>query len=174
MTSTSAQRGPERTHARGKTGASRVQLCCCARCRAARPSTTCGPAPSCLVVFGFSVLLTFYPGWMTIGLAAVLVAAAVWIAHIPRGALPSMPRWLWILLAFGAFTAALAGGDPDIAIGGAEIGLGGLLNFLRITVLSIVLLALGAMVSWTTNVADIAPCGRDIGPAAAGVSHPGR
>jgi energy-coupling factor transport system permease protein len=35
--------------------------------------------------------------------------------------------------------------------------LGGLLKFLRITVVAIVLLALGMMVSWTTNVADIAP-----------------
>jgi energy-coupling factor transport system permease protein len=91
------------------------------------------------------------------------VAAAVWTAHIPRGALPSIPRWLWILLAFGAFTAALSGGDPNIAIGGAEIGFGGLLHFLRITALSVVLLALGGMVSWTTNVADIGPAVATLG-----------
>ena len=35
--------------------------------------------------------------------------------------------------------------------------MGGLLKFLRITALSLVLLAAGAMVSWTTNVADVAP-----------------
>ena len=44
-----------------------------------------------------------------------------------------------------------------------DIGLGGLLNFSRITALSIVLLALGAMVSWTTNVADIAPAVSTLG-----------
>ena len=55
------------------------------------------------------------------------------------------------------FTAALAGGSPVISMGGVEIGLGGALNFLRITALSIVLLGLGAMVSWTTNVAEIGP-----------------
>jgi energy-coupling factor transport system permease protein len=38
-----------------------------------------------------------------------------------------------------------------------SVGLGGLLNFLRVTALSFVLLGLGAMVSWTTNVAEIAP-----------------
>jgi energy-coupling factor transport system permease protein len=110
-----------------------------------------------LVVFGVSVLLTFYPGWITIGLVAALVLAAARIAHIPRGVLPSIPRWLWVVIALGGITAALAGGSPKVSIGGLEIGLGGGLNFLRFTALSIVLLALGAMVSWTTNVAEIGP-----------------
>jgi energy-coupling factor transport system permease protein len=110
-----------------------------------------------LVVFGVSVLLTFYPGWVTIGLVGALVLAAARIAHIPRGALPSMPRWLWIVLALGGVTAALAGGSPVISISGVNIGLGGALNFVRITTLSVVLLGLGAMVSWTTNVAEIGP-----------------
>ena len=54
-----------------------------------------------LVVFGVSVLLTFYPGWVTIGLVAALVLAALRIARIPRGALPSIPRWLWIVARAG-------------------------------------------------------------------------
>lgn len=116
-----------------------------------------------LVVFGISVLLTFYPGWVPIGLVAALVLAAARIAHIPRGALPSVPHWLWILIAIGGITAALAGGSPLIDLGGASLGLGGLLNFLRITALSIVLLGLGAMVSWTTNVAEIAPAVATLG-----------
>src|SRR6202007_2526134 len=65
-----------------------------------------------LVVFGISVVLTFYPGWVTIGMVAALVVAAARIAHIPRGALPSMPRWLWIVVALGGVTAALSGGSP--------------------------------------------------------------
>ena len=110
-----------------------------------------------VVALGISVLLTFYPGWVTIGLVAALLFAAARFAHIPRGVLPSMPRWLWIVLAVGGITAALAGGSPKLSIGGFEIGLGGSLYFLRITALSIVLLGVGAMVSWTTNVAEIAP-----------------
>jgi energy-coupling factor transport system permease protein len=116
-----------------------------------------------LVVFGISVLLTFYPGWVPIGLVAALVLTAARIAHIPRGALPSVPRWLWILLAIGGITAALAGGSPVIDFSGVSLGLGGLLNFLRITALSIVLLGLGALVSWTTNVAEIAPAVATLG-----------
>ncbi|MBY0443474.1 MAG: energy-coupling factor transporter transmembrane protein EcfT [Mycobacteriaceae bacterium] len=110
-----------------------------------------------LSVFGFSVLLTFYPGWVPIGLVAVLVVVTARLAHIPRTALPSIPRWLWIMLAAGGATAALAGGSPVIQVGNVALGLGGALNFLRVTALSIVLLGLGAMVSWTTNVAEIAP-----------------
>jgi energy-coupling factor transport system permease protein len=116
-----------------------------------------------IAVFGISVLLTFYPGWAPIGFVAVLVLTAAWIAHIPRGALPSVPRWLWILMVIGGATATFAGGSPVIALGSVHVGLGGLLNFVRVTALSIVLLGLGAMVSWTTNVADVAPAVATLG-----------
>lgn len=116
-----------------------------------------------IVVFGISILLTFYPGWITIGLVAALVLTAARIAHIPRGALPSVPHWLVILMAIGAITAAFSGGSPLVDLAGVSLGFGGLLNFLRITALSIVLLGLGAMVSWTTNVAEIAPAVATLG-----------
>jgi energy-coupling factor transport system permease protein len=116
-----------------------------------------------LAVCAISILLTFYPGWITIGLVAALVLTTARIAHIPRGALPSVPHWLWIMLVLGGFTAAFAGGSPVIELAGAQVGFGGLLNFLRITTLSIVLLGLGAMVSWTTNVAEIAPAVATLG-----------
>ena len=45
-----------------------------------------------LAVGGISILLTFSPGWITIGLLAALLLTAARIAHIPRGALPSVPR----------------------------------------------------------------------------------
>ena len=63
----------------------------------------------------------------------------------------------------GAEDAAFAGGSPVVELAGLPIGFGGLLNFLRITTLSIVLLGLGAMVSWTTNVAEIAPAVATLG-----------
>lgn len=116
-----------------------------------------------LVVLGISVLLTFYPGGIEIGVLSVLVLIAARLAHIPRGALPTVPRWLWIVIAIGFITAALAGGTPEITVSGVEVGLGGALNFLRITALSIVLLALGAMVSWTTNIAEIGPAVATLG-----------
>lgn len=116
-----------------------------------------------VVVCGISVLLTFYPGWIAIGLVTALLLTAARVARIPRGALPSVPRWLWILMAIGGITAAFAGGSPVVELAGVPVGFGGLLNFLRITTLSIVLLGLGAMVSWTTNIAEIAPAVATLG-----------
>lgn len=116
-----------------------------------------------LIVAGIGVLLTFYPGWVPIGAVALLIVAAAVLARIPRGVLPTIPRWLWLLLALGAVTATFAGGSPVLSVGSADIGVGGLLNFLRITALSIVLLGLGAMVSWTTNVAEVAPAVATLG-----------
>lgn len=110
-----------------------------------------------IVVFAVSLLLSFYPGWIAIGLTAVLVAVALRLARIPRGAVPSIPRWLWLLLLFGAVTATLGGGEPVVQLWSHDVEVGGLLKFLRFTALSLVLLVLGAMISWTTNVADVAP-----------------
>ena len=87
----------------------------------------------------------------------------VWLARIPRGVLPSVPRLVWVLLLLGGGTAALAGGEPFIDIASVHLGLGGLLKFLQITALSIVLLGLGGLVSWTTNVAEIAPAVATLG-----------
>ena len=116
-----------------------------------------------LVVLGLSALLTLFPQWEAIGLVAALVLAGAWVAHIPRGVLPSAPRWLPILLVIVGITATLAGGSPHIQIGTVWLGLGGLLNFLRFTALSVVLLGLSALVSWTTNVAEIAPAVASLG-----------
>ena len=116
-----------------------------------------------IAVAGVGVLLTFYPGWVPIGLVAALVLVSARLAHIERGALPSIPRWLWILLFLGGATAALSGGSPYLDVGSVHVALGGVLVFLRITAVSIVLLGLGAMVSWTTNVADIAPAVATLG-----------
>jgi energy-coupling factor transport system permease protein len=116
-----------------------------------------------IVVAGIGVLLTFYPGWVPIAAVAGLVLATARLARIPSGAVPSIPHWLWFLTLLGGVSAALAGGSPVIDLFGLDLGLGGLLKFLRITALSIVLLALGGMVSWTTNVAEIAPAVAKLG-----------
>lgn len=146
-----------------------------AKRRASRPVVLLVPVPGrstihdlwagtkLLVVFAVSVLLTFYPGWAMTGLVALLLATAVRIAHIPFGALPSIPRWLVALFALGFISAALAGGAPVISVSTNSVELGGALHFLRITLLSVVLLGLGAMVSWTTNVAEVAPALASLG-----------
>jgi len=116
-----------------------------------------------IVVAGIGVLLTYYPGWIPIGLVAALVLGTAWLAKVPWGALPSIPGFLWVLLFLGGGTAAFAGGAPHLTIGAVTLGFGGVLNFLRLTCLATVLLGLGALVSWTTNVADVAPAVAKLG-----------
>jgi energy-coupling factor transport system permease protein len=110
-----------------------------------------------IVVFAFSVLLTFFPGWVPILGIGVLVLVTARLARITRGVLPTIPWWFWLLLAFGALTAALGAGSPEVTVGSVELGLGGLLNFTRISLLAVVLLGLCMLVSWTTNVSEVAP-----------------
>jgi len=62
-----------------------------------------------IVVAAVGVLLTFYPGWIPIGLVAVLVLTTAWLARIPRGVLPSVPVWMWLLALLGG--GRLAGDD---------------------------------------------------------------
>jgi energy-coupling factor transporter transmembrane protein EcfT len=110
-----------------------------------------------ITALAVSALLASYPGWAPIALTAALLIVAARLAHIPRGVLPSVPRWLWITAVLAAATSALAGGSPFVDIGPFTVGLGGLLDVLRFASLTGVMLGLAGMVSWTTNVADVAP-----------------
>ena len=83
-----------------------------------------------VVVFVVSLLLAFYPGWSAIGLVTLLVAVAIGLARIPLGAVPSIPWYLWALIALGGITAALAGGAPVLQVWSVHFGLGGLLRLL--------------------------------------------
>ena len=116
-----------------------------------------------IVVAGIGVLLTFYPGWVPIGFVAALVLAVGLAGPNSARCLAVDTALAVVPAALGGVTAAFAGGSPVIELGGLDAGLGGLLKFLRITALSIVLLGLGAMVSWTTNVAEIAPAVAKLG-----------
>ncbi|MDT5108825.1 MAG: energy-coupling factor transport system permease protein [Mycobacterium sp.] len=110
-----------------------------------------------LVVFGIGLLLTFYPGWVPIALVGALVLMTAWLAGVPRGALPSVPRWLWFVVLFTGILSVFSGGGPHFTLFGVTTGFGGVLSYLRVMALTIVLLGLSALVSWTTNVADVAP-----------------
>ena len=117
-----------------------------------------------IVVAGIGVLLTFYPGWVPIGAGGRagaddrVAGARFRVAHCRR-----FHAGCGSCCSSAAPTATFAGGSPVIDLGSVEVGLGGLLDFLRITAVSIVLLGLGAMVSWTTNVAEIAPAVATLG-----------
>jgi energy-coupling factor transport system permease protein len=116
-----------------------------------------------IAVTVLAVLLALFPGWISITVVALLVLATARLARVPWGVLPSVPRWLWILLSIGAAAALIAGGDPYFTVGPIGVGAGGLLDYLHITFLAVVLLGLCSLVSWTTNVSDIAPAVSKLG-----------
>lgn len=145
------------------------------RSRSTRPLVLMRPVPGrsvlhelwagtkLITVAVFAALLAFFPGWASITLVAVYILVAARLAGVTRGALPSVPRVLWILLGAGAVVAAAAGGTPGFALGPIQLGLGGLGNYVQIMLLAVVALGVCALVSWTTHTSEIAPAVSKLG-----------
>ncbi|NMD56368.1 MULTISPECIES: energy-coupling factor transporter transmembrane component T family protein [Tsukamurella] len=110
-----------------------------------------------LAVAAISVVLTIDPGWPVIGLFAALLVLAAAAARIPLSVLPAVPRWVLVMVAIGGCLMAASGGAPHVDLVGATVGLGGVLNLLRVILLGLVLLGAGALIAWTTDPADVAP-----------------
>lgn len=115
------------------------------------------PGTKLIAVAVMGALVAMYPLWPAIAVVAALSGTAVVLARVPRSALPSIPRWAWGTVVAGGVVTALAGGAPIITLGSIGLPLGGLLSFLRFGALTIVILGAGALVAWTTHVADVAP-----------------
>jgi len=110
-----------------------------------------------IALLALAVALSVQPGWPSVGVAAGLLGAGLWLARIPRGAAPRLPRWFWAGVGIGGLLALEAGGAPFVHIGGARIGTGALGEWARATALLTVLLLFAALVSWTTRLAAVAP-----------------
>ena len=82
-----------------------------------------------------------FPGWGAAGAAVVLVVAALVAARVPISVLPRPALWVAALLLLGFVTAAIGGQ---------------LVAFVQTFVISIAVVALGAVVSWTTPLAEVA------------------
>lgn len=116
-----------------------------------------------VAVLAVSVLLTVSPSWFAIGLTALLILITAVLARIPYTCIPSVPRWIWVVVVVGSVFTIANGGAPYLEIGSVTVGLGGYLDFLRVTALGLVLLGMGAVASWTTEPADIAPAVAQLG-----------
>lgn len=88
--------------------------------------------------------LSLVPSWPVIGAGTAMVLTGAVLARVPRSVLPRVPWWLWAALVLGGLLNVPAGID---AVG----------VYLRLTVLSVVILAASAMVGWTTPLGEIAP-----------------
>ena len=108
-----------------------------------------------LAVLAF--LVGFYPTWLSIGAAAALVAVGLMVGRIPRGAVPRLPKWLWIGFTLGALDTVRSSAMPVAHLAGITLSLGGLADWARLTSIAVVAFAGAALVSWTTPLAEVAP-----------------
>jgi energy-coupling factor transporter transmembrane protein EcfT len=110
-----------------------------------------------VAVVALALVLFFKPTWPAIAAGAGLVALAWAVARIPRGALPRLPRWFWVAFGFGAFLTIRSSRHPIGHLAGLAVSWGGLEEWTRITVLTVVVFAAAAVLSWTTPLAEVAP-----------------
>lgn len=113
-----------------------------------------GTKIAALFVLGVAVFAK--PLWTSIAVIWVVVAAFAFASRLPRGVIGHPPRWIWVGIGVAGALSLLAFGKPDVHIAGATIGLGGLLDFLRFTMLGLALVAMGMLLGWTTPLADVA------------------
>ncbi len=119
-----------------------------------------------LVALGLlSIGLLLWPSWKSIGIVGALVLIAFLVARLPRGISPRLPWWLGGFLLAGAALALVSGGQPDVHFGSLKVGLGGLGNFMRFSMVGVDVLSSAALLGWTTPLADLSPAlGRLLGP----------
>lgn len=124
-----------------------------------------GPSPThrlwaetkLLSVAVLAVMLGLKPTWSSIACGTGLVLLAAMFARVPRGAVPRLPKWLWIGAALGAFFTIRSSAPPIGHYAGIAISWGGLDDWARITALAVVGFAAAAVMSWTTPLAEVAP-----------------
>lgn len=104
-----------------------------------------------------AVTLGLRPTWPDIVGATLVVLLAAAAARVPRGAVPRLPKWLWIGIALGAFFTVRSSAPPIGHYAGIAISWGGLEDWARITALAVIGFAAAAILSWTTPLAEVAP-----------------
>lgn len=82
------------------------------------------------------------PGRGTVIALVAVVLAALLGARVPLSVVPRPPIWLWVVLLIGA---------------GASVVGGGLDLYVRTTLITVALIALGLVVTWTTPAEELAP-----------------
>ena len=110
-----------------------------------------------LVVLGLGVMLSVRPTWPALGAAAAVVAVGIVAARVPAGAVPRLPRWIWVLLLVDALLTMRSGTPPLVHLGSVDISVGALGDWALLVGLAVVILAAALLVGWTTPLGDVAP-----------------
>ena len=117
-----------------------------------------------LVAFG--VAISLQPSWAGAALVLFVLLGTAGLARIPIGAVPRFPRWFWIGVALTSISAFLAGGKPELHVGHARIGFGGLNRWGLFTLIIVIFLLTTSVVGWTTRGGELTPALATLGAPA--------
>ena len=110
-----------------------------------------------LIVLGLGIMLSLRPTWPALGAAAAVVAVGIAAARVPAGAVPRLPRWVWVLVLADAVLTMRSGTPPLVQLGSVDISIGALGDWALLVGLAVVILAAALLVGWTTPLGDVAP-----------------
>ncbi len=110
-----------------------------------------------LVAAELATIVSISPTWPMLAVVSAVVVLGLLVARIPLGAFPRLPRWFFGLLLVGAALSMWSDTKPVADVAGVTLSLGGLAEWGRLTLLTVVLLVSGALIGWTTPLGDIAP-----------------
>jgi energy-coupling factor transporter transmembrane protein EcfT len=104
-----------------------------------------------------AIMLTIAPTWPMVGVVTGVVLIGLLAGHIPLGAFPRLPRWFYATMGVAALLSMWSRVEPTVDVGGIELSMGGLEQWARFTAIAVALIVSGAIVGWTTQLADVAP-----------------
>ncbi len=107
-------------------------------------------------MIGIVFAVSFNPTWWPVGIVWSIVVGGIVVAKLPFAVVPSPPRPLLLAIGFALLFGLFSGGEPFVAVGSDEVGLGGLLLQLRLFGVTLGLFGLTLLTGWTTRAADLA------------------
>jgi energy-coupling factor transporter transmembrane protein EcfT len=110
-----------------------------------------------LAVGGVGIAVVAVPSWAAQAVAGGVLLAALIACRVPLTAVPRLPKWFFYAIAFAGFLALTAGGKPEVHLQGFSVGFGGLIDWLRFTTLTVIVLGFAVVLGWTTHLADLGP-----------------
>jgi energy-coupling factor transport system permease protein len=108
-----------------------------------------------LAVAALGIALVAKPTWRAQGVFAAVMLLGVLAARYPANALPRLPKWFLLLLGLGGLLALTGGGEPNVTVAGATIGLGSLEAWAQFTLLGALVFFLAILLGATTPVAEL-------------------
>jgi energy-coupling factor transport system permease protein len=110
-----------------------------------------------LVVAAVSLALSLRPTWRALGIVGAIVVVTVTAARIPRTAVPRIPGWILYVLVLGGVVDVMWGPSPHRQLLGVSISITALDQWTRLLLVGVELLALAAVIAWTTRLGELAP-----------------